>query len=714
MSKNKVIWLNFILLMIAFLITVGCVVTGTYRQHGYLVTIGQPSDYRLKAPTIVENIIATEHNRQAAKDAADRLEPITTRDDTVLVELNARLDDFFIEASELRRNHVEIFTPYSESVLSDDESSMSIPTDPPPPAPRMTGLTESATMTLLSMERERYNAFVLAVYSVTDIMLENGVAELDARTLMAVKDEMDKLDFNSDIRSLGYDVITIYLRPNITVDEGATARARADRETQFERVYYLQGETIVDDGQIVTEEIYHVLDELGMLKTDRVENILQFLGAAMVLAALFVVVALYIFFFIERELGIKETALTFSLYVLVVVSAWALVDMPMQLLPLTVFVILTATFLGVRTALVLNLGATIACFMIVGADIEFLLYYSVSGAAVALFAGKTTDRSRIFISALLTSVVNMSLFTGVALLTRNYYTTELLFDSAFAAMAGMLSVIISFGSMPVWEAAFGLVTPIKLLDLTNPDSKLLRRLAIEAPGTYHHSVIVANLAETAAYDIGANTSASRTGGYYHDIGKLEYPQYFVENMVGANPHDKMEPLDSAHVIMSHVNHGRELATVHKLPKVVQDIINQHHGTTLLKYFYHKAREHDTLDDLNEKDYRYPYDIPQSKEAAVVMLADTVEAAVRSLIPTGKTMDEVMELITKLVRDKLDDGQLRDSMLTIRDLDTVVHSFMRVFRGMYHERIPYPTDEPKTTAGLSGGFGALALEGEVVR
>jgi len=341
---------------------------------------------------------------------------------------------------------------------------------------------------------------------------------------------------------------------------------------------------------------------------------------------------------------------------------------------------------------VLNLGATIACYMIVGADIEFLLYYLVSGTAVALFAGKTTDRSRIFISALLISLVNVSLFTGVSLVSQNYHSSNLLFDSAFAGMAGMLSVIISFGSMPVWEAVFGLVTPIRLLDLTNPDSKLLRRLAIEAPGTYHHSVIVANLAETAAYDIGANTSVARTGGYYHDIGKLEYPQYFVENMLGKNPHDNMDPSDSANVIMSHVKFGRELATVYKLPKVVQDIIVQHHGTTLLKYFYHKASEDETITNLNEQDYRYPYEIPQTKEAAVIMLADTVEAAVRSMIPTGKTMDEVAAFTTKLVRDKLDDGQLRDSTLTIRDLDTVVNSFMRVFRGMYHERIPYPTEE----------------------
>jgi len=707
-SKNKIIWLNLAFLVIAYTVTVGYVATGAYMQQGYLVSIREASDYHLKAPFTVENRIATERNRQAAKDAADRLEPITTRVSTALGELNAHLEEFFAEADELRRNRVDIFTPYTEGAMIGSgitglDPGHEIPAPTPTPVPRISGLTESATITLLGMDADRYDAFVQTVYSVSEIILENGVAVLDSRTLMSVKDEMDKFDFNSDVRSLGYDIITLYLRENIIIDEDATARARADRETQYDTVEFLEGETIVNDGQIVTEEIYAVLEELGMLRTDSIENIPQLLGVAMVLAALFIIAGLYMFFFTDRELGIRETALAFTVYILLVTSAWAMIEMPIQLLPLTIFVILMAAFLGVRTSIVMNLGATIACYMIVGADIEFLLYYSISGAAVALFAGKTTDRSHIFISALLVSVVNVVLFTGAALATRNYFNTDLLSNSVFAAMAGMLSVIISFGSMPVWEAAFGLVTPIRLLDLTNPDSKLLRKLAIEAPGTYHHSIIVANLAETAAYEIGANTSVARTGGYYHDIGKLEYPQYFVENMLGKNPHDEMDPLDSAHVIISHLEHGRELALMYKLPKVVQDIIVQHHGTTLLKYFYCKARENDPLGNLNEQDYRYPFEIPQSKEAAVVMLADTVEAAVRSMIPTGKGMKEVAAFTTQLVRDKLDDGQLRDSTLTIRDLDTVVNSFMRVFRGMYHERIPYPVEdrlkEPKTAADL---------------
>ncbi|MCL2699118.1 MAG: HDIG domain-containing protein, partial [Defluviitaleaceae bacterium] len=599
MSKTKRIWFNLTFIVIAFAITIGCVVTGAYIQQGYELNVGRPSGQRFKSPVTIENRIATEHNRLAALEAAERLDPITRRDFDEIDILNAHLDIFFNTADDYRRRHIEIYTPYTSvpepEPFIDYETGERFEPAPPPvpeptPAPKLPGLTESATETLLTMESERYAAFVSAVYTVADVILENGVFELDARTLLTVRNEMDRLDFNSDARNLGYDIITLHLRPNIYVDEEATTEQRAAVANRYERIYYLQGQTIVDEGQIVTEEAFAVLEELGLIHTGYVENIPQLAGAVIVILALFVITLFYLRFFTDHKPGPRETAVTFTLYVITIITARALIDMPIQLLPLTIFVILTAAFIGVRTALVLNLGAVIACFMIIGADIEFLIYYLLSGAIAALLAGKTTDRSRIFISALLISIVNMALFTGSALLVHNFYSTELLLDSAFAALAGMLSVIISFGSMPVWEAAYGLVTPIRLLDLTNPDSKLLRRLAIEAPGTYHHSVIVANLAETAAYDIGANTSAARAGGYYHDIGKLKYPQYFVENMVGSNPHDELEPLYSTQVIMSHVEHGRELAVTNKIPKMVQDIISQHHGTTLLKYFYHKAQE----------------------------------------------------------------------------------------------------------------------------
>ncbi|MCL2616662.1 MAG: HDIG domain-containing protein, partial [Defluviitaleaceae bacterium] len=235
------------------------------------------------------------------------------------------------------------------------------------------------------------------------------------------------------------------------------------------------------------------------------------------------------------------------------------------------------------------------------------------------------------------------------------------------------------------------------IELSNPNHPVLRKLAIEAPGTYHHSLIVANLAESAAYDIGANPYLARAGGYYHDVGKIKYPLFFAENQGKENPHDSMSPMESCAVLISHVEFGLELAARYKLPKIIRDIIEQHQGTTKMKYFYHKACElakESESAEVNEQDYRYSFTTPQTKESALIMLADTVEAAVRSRIPNVKAFTEIESLIRTLIKDKIDDGQLIDSGFTLRDIESTIQAFFKVFRAMNHERIAYPTATPK--------------------
>jgi len=250
-----------------------------------------------------------------------------------------------------------------------------------------------------------------------------------------------------------------------------------------------------------------------------------------------------------------------------------------------------------------------------------------------------------------------------------------------------------FSLAPLVEIIFGYSTRFRLMELVNLDQPILRELMLNAPGTYHHSLIVANLAETAAYDISANALLAKVGGYYHDIGKLKYPAYFSENIVSDNPHDIMNPYESVEVIQSHISYGLDLARDGKLPKSVTSFISEHHGTTLIKYFYIKERNKVKAEGLetevSESDFRYHFEKPASKETAIVMLADTVEAAVRSMIPQGKPMSEVEVFVRELIKDKLDDGQLVYSALTLTELEYIVKSFMRVFKGLYHERIAYP-------------------------
>jgi putative nucleotidyltransferase with HDIG domain len=352
---------------------------------------------------------------------------------------------------------------------------------------------------------------------------------------------------------------------------------------------------------------------------------------------------------------------------------------------------------------------TLIAALVLKADAAFITFYIGGGFALALMAKYTTVRNHVFIVGILASLVNFVLMFFSAYLAQKTYSQEILLVSGYAAINGILSVVLCLGSLPFWEAFFGVVTNIRLLDLTNPSNALMRRLVIEAPGTYHHSLIVANLAETAAYDIGADASLARVGGYYHDIGKLAHPLYFVENQMGENPHDFIDPKASADMIMSHVSHGMELAGEHKLPQVVKDIIIEHHGTALIQYFYCKEKEREKEKGrgeakVDEAGFRYPFKIPQSKEAAIVMLADTVEAAIRSMINAMESNGEIEPRIRALIKAKLDDGQLLDSQLSIKDLETIAKSFTKVFKGMYHERIPYPKlEKGDPRPGSAAGF-----------
>ncbi|MDA8096309.1 MAG: HDIG domain-containing protein, partial [Clostridia bacterium] len=224
--------------------------------------------------------------------------------------------------------------------------------------------------------------------------------------------------------------------------------------------------------------------------------------------------------------------------------------------------------------------------------------------------------------------------------------------------------------------------------LSNPSQPLLRQLLLEAPGTYHHSIIVGNLAEAAADAVGGDSVAVRVGAYYHDVGKIRRPYFFIENQMSAeNPHDKIAPGLSTLILTSHVKDGVEMAREHKLPGKIVDIIEQHHGTSIINYFYHKALEQDEKNVVKADDFRYEGPKPQTREAAIVMLADAVEAGVRSL--SNPTEGKIEGLVRKIVKDKLDDGQLEECDLNFQDLNRISSAFVRILTGIFHRRIEYP-------------------------
>ncbi len=253
---------------------------------------------------------------------------------------------------------------------------------------------------------------------------------------------------------------------------------------------------------------------------------------------------------------------------------------------------------------------------------------------------------------------------------------------------GLLSAVVAIGMLPYLESAFGVTTPITLLELSSPNHALLRELLRKAPGTYYHSMMVCNLAEAAAEAVKANPLLTRVGAYYHDIGKMKRPYFFSENQLsGENPHDKISPNLSALIIGAHVKDGLEYARKYRLPRVIRDIIQQHHGTSLISFFYQRAVEQNGADKVAIENFRYEGPLPQSKEAAIIMLADAVEAGVRSLSkPTG---NRVELLIRRIIKDKLSDGQMDQCDLTLKELDQIGNAFVHIMSGIYHTRVEYP-------------------------
>jgi len=271
----------------------------------------------------------------------------------------------------------------------------------------------------------------------------------------------------------------------------------------------------------------------------------------------------------------------------------------------------------------------------------------------------------------------------------------------FAFLGGIGAGIITAGIAPIVEIAFGYPTDITLLELANLDRPILRRLMIEAPGTYHHSVIVGSLVEAAASEIKANPLLAKVCGYYHDIGKIRKPLYFIENQVdGKNKHDKLAPSMSSLILIAHVKNGVEIAKEHKLPQIIIDNIRQHHGTSLISYFYDKAKQLKGEDAVKIDNFRYPGPKPQTREAALVMLADVVEAASRTL--ENPTPARIRGLVQNLINKIFSDGQFDHCELTLKDLDNIAKSFNKILNGIHHHRIEYSESSAVTKGKVKNG------------
>lgn len=507
---------------------------------------------------------------------------------------------------------------------------------------------------------------------------------------------------NLAARDLLVAVAQASFRPNLVYSPSETQRARLQAASQVAPTYVVPGDLVVVKGSRVTAAQVEILRSLGLLRGR--DNLGAVAGAGLLAAALLASVGLYVALAARRRALPASTPAMLSLIGAgVLLLSGLLVHWSGSLAPLATSSLLCSLLIDPGVGVVVTLLLGMALAVAFGLDVPTVTTLVVGGLAGAAGAAHASGRSLALRSVTYVLVGQVSVGLGFILLGDVSSGVGLApwLNLGWTAAGAVLSGILAFGTLPFFESLFGILTAVRLTELVNPNQPLLSRLLMEAPGTYHHCVIVGNLAEAAAEAVGGHSLLARVGALYHDIGKLRRPMFFIDNQFGAdNPHDRLAPSLSSLIITAHVKDGLELAKEAGLPLEVRRFIAEHHGTTLVQYFWRKelARHEESAASkdgelpagVSETDFRYPGPRPHSKETAIVMLADTCEAAIRAL--PKPVPPRIEARVRQLIRERLTDGQLDEADLTLKDLDLIARTFTQVLSGVFHTRVPYPENE----------------------
>ncbi|WP_166636458.1 HD family phosphohydrolase [Fonticella tunisiensis] len=495
------------------------------------------------------------------------------------------------------------------------------------------------------------------------------------------------------MRDLASDISYNLIKINSLYDEEKTNEEKDKAIKAVSDVIIKKGQIIISKGEPVTSRHISLMRDAGILEQDHLGDIKIYSGIAVLVLIVLSIIVWYIYKF-KRNVFEENSKLLIISIVLCINSLFiaGINVISPYLIPAAFTAILMALIFDPLLSFVITLPIAVIVACITNFNYEFILLYIISSIAGILFTNRAQQRNNVLLSGFSIGVLNGIVIISIGIIN-NINITQNLINGSKGIAGGILSGVLAIGILPIFEGLFDIITPIKLLELSNPNQPLLKKMLFEAPGTYHHSILVGNLSEAAADEIGANSLLARVGSYYHDIGKMKRPYFFKENQItNDNPHDKITPKLSTLIITSHVKDGIEMAKKHRLPSAIIDIIAQHHGTTLVRYFYVMAIK-DGKEVVEEASFRYEGPKPESKESAIVMLADSVEAAVRSL--TSPTIQDIEKMVDKIVNEKVEDGQLDNADLALKDIGKIKKAFIKVLIGIFHNRIEYPEIEKET-------------------
>jgi putative nucleotidyltransferase with HDIG domain len=541
-----------------------------------------------------------------------------------------------------------------------------------------------------------------------DIPLTSLVDGSDVKTILNTK--YSKLQEKDILLPL----VENFWLPNVQYLKELTEQRRKDEVAlvSLGKDMVLANERIVDANERITEEIHQKLFSLERTTAERSEeqgdlrNILSQFGKYLLTALILVLYILYLSANRPKILRDNKKLLLITILIFLQVSVGALIlgplGWPLYVVPTTISSMLLGILFDPGIGLVGTVVIGLLLAGITGFDYSFAILTMFVGIVAIYSISHIRTRNQIFKAILYILTAYVIIVFTLGTLKYQEFNEVLKIFVYFLLPNAILSPLVTYMILGVFERLFDITTDISLLELSDLNRPLLKELSIKAPGTFHHSIIVGNLSESAAIAIGANSLMARVGSYYHDIGKMVKPEYFVENQKDkVNKHESLAPNMSAIILASHVKNGLDMAEKKGLPKIIRDFIPEHHGRNLMGYFYNKAIEDVDVKDVNESDYRYPGPSPRSKETAIVMLADTIEAASRTLKnpSAGRLRKQVEELVEK----RFLEGELDDSDLTMRDLKGIIDGFMSVLLGIFHQRIEYPKSEENKKSGNQNGI-----------
>ncbi|MGD6967205.1 HD family phosphohydrolase [Rossellomorea vietnamensis] len=692
------------------------VLYGNVKPEKYDVNVFEIADVTIRSPKLIKDEELTQKKRE---EAADEVPNQYTRQQDVVENRVALIDSIFGIIKDVGK---ETAASQAEEPADAAEETEAEPAVEEKLADLKVQLTKNANvrenitqsipdsifLTLLQLSDDELQRVKTTVVSQIKTTMSDKIFEED---LYAVNERMD-----TRIRALNLPPAMIEAAvflsrfaviPTEVFNQELTQQKQQQAMEEVAPEEIIEGEVIVQQGKMVTHEDYRQLELLGLLSSETPIKPFIGLGIFVVLA----IGAIYYHFHNwdlpeerkQNRLILLSLVFVISLILMKIIALMKELDLDRVgfLFPAALAGMLIRIMLNERIAMLMVMilaacGSIVFHYEISGAiDIEMAIYIMFSGLAGVLFLSSRKNRTNILQAGLFVSLVNVMIILFLLFLRGVTYTSlEYTYFVVYGFVSGIGSAVLAIGFLPFFEAGFGILSAMRLVELSNPNHPLLKKLLTEAPGTYHHSVMVANLAETACEAIGANGLLARVGCYYHDVGKTVRPHYFIENQMNTgNPHDHLPPERSRDIIIHHAADGAEMLRKYKLPKEFIDIAEQHHGTTLLKFFYYKALKEN--ENLGEDSYRYPGPKPQTKETAVISIADSVEAAVRSM--KSPTNEEIKKLVDSIVKDRLQDGQFNECDITLKELDIVKKTLCETLNGIFHSRIEYPEANRKELA-----------------